>query len=51
MRQSVRERPSQGHSIPGGHHAKGLLFALMGKHRSFHESKTYENLPLARLDP
>src|SRR6266478_4802422 len=24
---SVRERPSQGHSI-GGHHAKGLLFAL-----------------------
>src|SRR5258707_13180466 len=34
----------------GGHHAKGLLFAPMGN-RSFHESKTYENLPLARLDP
>jgi hypothetical protein len=39
----VREGPRLGHSI-GGHHAKGLLFVLMGKHRSFHESKTYERV-------
>jgi hypothetical protein len=42
MRQKCLERTSQGHSI-GGHHAmRRFLFALMGKHRSFHESKTYE---------
>ena len=39
----MREGPRLGHSI-GGHHAKGLLFVLMGKHRSFHESKTYERV-------